>query len=202
MQMSYDLVLGLATALGLSAACGFRVFVPMLLASLGARAGYIDLGSGFDWIASTPALLAFGAATALEIAAYYVPAVDNLLDTVATPAAVVAAALLSAAVIVDVDPWLRWTLAIVAGGGIASAVQLSTVSGRAASSVTTLGAGNHVVATGELVGSSLLSALSVVAPFLVLIALALLALLGTWLWRRALRASRPPARPARVHTPA
>ena len=116
-------LLSILAALGLAAACGFRVFVPLFVVSLASRAGALDLSSGFAWIGSTPAVVCFGTATLLEVLAYYVPVIDNLLDSVATPAAVVAGVVVAAAVMTDIDPWLKWTLATVAGGGLAAAVQ-------------------------------------------------------------------------------
>src|SRR3954463_3288084 len=115
-----DSILSILIGLGLAAACGFRVFVPLLIMSLASRAGvgHLALGPGFAWIGSTPALLSFAVATVLEIAGYYIPWIDNLLDTVATPAAVVAGIVVTAsAMTTDVSPFLKWTLAVVAGGG-------------------------------------------------------------------------------------
>jgi hypothetical protein len=113
-------LLSILAALGLAAACGFRVFVPLLLVSLAARSGHLELSQGFAWIGSTPALICFGTATVLEVLAYYVPVVDNFLDSVATPAAIVAGVVVSAAVMTDIEPWLKWSLATVAGGGLAA----------------------------------------------------------------------------------
>jgi hypothetical protein len=162
--------------LGLAAACGFRVFVPLLAVNLAARAGYLSLGDGFDWIAGMPALITLTVATVLEIGAYYIPWLDNLLDTVASPAAVVAGAVVTASVVAGLDPYLKWTLAVIAGGGVAGAVQALTSGTRHASAVTTAGLANPVVSTVELVGSAGLSllamALPVVAALLVLLSLA------------------------------
>ena len=88
--MAMEAVLSVCMGLGLSAACGLRVFLPLLVMNLAARAGWLGLSPGFEWIGETPALIAFGVATAVEIAAYYVPWLDNLLDVVSSPAAVVA----------------------------------------------------------------------------------------------------------------
>src|ERR1041385_1224119 len=104
---------------GLSAACGFRVFVPLLVVSIASATGQLHLASGFDWMGSTGALIAFATATALEIAGYYVPWVDNILDTVASPAAVIAGTVLTASLVGDISPFLKWTLAVIAGGGVA-----------------------------------------------------------------------------------
>jgi hypothetical protein len=157
---------------GLSAACGFRVFVPLLVISLAARTGHLALAPPFEWIGATPALVAFGLATVVEVTAYYVPWLDNLLDAVATPAAVVAGIVASASVIVDLDPLLRWSLAVIAGGGAAGAIQVLTAATRQASAVATAGLANPVVSTVELVSSIFLSALALYVPLLMLLAVA------------------------------
>ena len=132
-------VLSVILGIGLSAACGFRVFVPLLVLSIAARAGFLTLGSGFQWIGTWPALLAFTVATVLEIGAYYIPWLDHVLDLVTTPAAVVAGTLVMASTITGMDPLLRWSLAIIAGGGAAGAVQAMTGITRLASTATTGG---------------------------------------------------------------
>jgi hypothetical protein len=143
-------LLSICVGIGLAAACGFRIFVPFLIVSIAATTGHLSLAQPFQWMASYPALITFSVATALEIGGYYVPWIDNLLDTVATPAAVVAGTVVSASVFTDISPFLKWTLAAVAGGGTAGAIQTGTVLARAASSATTGGLGNAMVATGEL----------------------------------------------------
>lgn len=158
----------IAAGLGLAAACGFRVFIPLLVTSIAANSGQLTLSSGFEWIGSYPAMASFGVATALEIASYYIPWVDNLLDSVATPAAVVAGAVVSASVFSDMDPFLKWSLAIVAGGGAAGTVQGATVLVRGASSVATGGLGNPGVSTAEAGGSIATAGLAVVLPFVAL----------------------------------
>ena len=150
--------------LGLSAATGFRVFVPLLVINLASRGGFLELSSRFGWMASSEALVAFSAATVLEVIAYYVPWLDNLLDTVATPAAVVAGMVATASVVTGMDPVLRVILAIIAGGGMAGAVQMTTAGGRQISSVATAGLGNPILSTFELAGSLGLSLLSVLTP--------------------------------------
>ena len=111
-------------------------------------------------------MLAFATATVLEVGAYYVPWLDNLLDTIATPAAVTAGVITTAAVTPELSPLLRWTLAILAGGGTAGFVQAGTALLRLKSSTFTAGIGNPVLATGELVGSLALSVLALLVPLL------------------------------------
>jgi hypothetical protein len=163
-----DWLFSFAIGLGLSATCGFRVFVPLFGISLAAQTGHLALAPGFDWLAAPGATTAFGIATLLEVAAYYIPWVDNVLDTVATPAAVVAGTIITASMVGDVSPLLRWSLAVIAGGGAAGVVQGGTVMLRGTSTVTTAGLGNPILATGELISSTLGTILSIALPFLAL----------------------------------
>jgi hypothetical protein len=171
--------LSICLGIGLSAACGFRVFVPLLCLSIAANTGHVHLISSFAWIGSTPALITFSVATALEIAAYYIPFLDNLLDTVAVPAAAVAGVLVTLSVMTDMPPLWRWTLAMIAGAGVASSTQVATTKLRAISSVTTGGVGNHVLATAEAGTASMLSLVAIVWPVLAVV-LVLVVLAGCW----------------------
>ncbi len=162
----FNLLLTACLGIGLSAACGFRVFVPMLILSLAAHSGHITLANGFAWIGSTPALVTFGVATALEVGAYYVPWLDNLLDSMASPTAVVAGTVATASVVTDVSPLMQWSLALIAGGGAAGAVQAATVLVRGTSTAGTGGLANPLVSTAELGGSVVMSVLSIFLPVL------------------------------------
>ena len=157
---------GLLVGIGLAAACGFRIFVPLLVAAVAAKAGHIQLAAGWQWVGSYPAIIALSAATALEIAAYYIPWLDNLLDSIATPAAIVAGTLITASAISGMSPLLRWSLAIIAGGGAAGLVQATTILVRTASTATTAGVGNPAVSTAEAGLSVGLSLLAVFLPIL------------------------------------
>ena len=163
-------LLALVVGICLSATCGFRIFVPFLGMSIAAHTGDIQLASGFEWIGSWTATTVFTVATVVEVVAYYVPWLDNLLDTVATPAAVVAGTIVTAAMVGDISPWLRWSLAAIAGGGAAAIVQTGTVSLRGASTVSTAGTGNFVVSTLELGAATLLTILAIVAKIVCLVA--------------------------------
>jgi hypothetical protein len=164
----------MAIGIGLSAACGFRVFVPLLMMSIASLSGYLPLSPGFDWIGTYPALIAFGTATILEVAAYFVPVLDHALDTITSPAAVVAGTIATASVVTDLTPFLRWTLALIAGGGIAGIVQGSTVLLRAKSSAFTGGIGNPVVSTGELLAAMATALLAIILPVVCMILIAIL----------------------------
>ena len=138
----------------LSAACGLRVFLPFLIVSVAVKCGLLELRDSWQWIGSWPALIAFSTATVIEITAYYIPWLDNALDTMATPAAGLAGMLMTVAVMpADMTALNTWCLGIIAGGGMASGVQLVTVGARALSSASTGGLGNHRVSTGEAVGA-------------------------------------------------
>ncbi len=157
-------MLSVALGIGLAAACGFRVFVPLLVISVAAKCGHLSLADSFTWIASTPALICFAVATGLEIAAYYVPWLDNLLDAIASPAAVVAGIVVTAACVKGMSPFLQWSLAIIAGGGSAAAVQGITVVTRLTSSLTSGSLANPLVATVEAAASIVLSLLALFLP--------------------------------------
>jgi len=183
-----ETVLGIITGIALSAACGFRVFVPMLVMSIASYSGpplslpsslewinsltgHISLAPGFEWIGSPVAVKAFGIATICEIAAYYIPWLDHLLDHIASPAAVIAGVLVMASSVTGLSPFLHWTLAVIAGGGIAGIIQGVTVGARAGSTVTSLGTTNWIVATIEWIGSVVLSILALLIPAIILIVL-------------------------------
>jgi len=192
-----DTALAICAGIGLAAACGFRVFVPLLVASLAARQGYISPSANLDWIGSTPALLILVAATLAEVAAYYIPWVDNLLDTVASPAAVIAGTLAAAVAFGNVDPAFKWALALIAGGGAAALVQGSSVATRALSSVTTGGLGNAAVSTGEAIVAVVLAVTAILLPLLgLLLAVGLCIFLVRLLMRVRTRRSRAPIAPA------
>jgi hypothetical protein len=189
----FQILISIAIGLGLAAACGFRVFLPLFLISLMSHLDFLHLAGTFEWMSSWPALIAFGSATLLEIGAYYVPFIDNLLDTVATPAAILAGALAMMTQVGDQNPLLAYSFAAVAGAGAAGGVQAMTTLTRQFSSVATAGFGNPIVATAE---AGLSVALSMAAIFIPLLALAAV-LGGLYFGARTLfgRQAAPPAAP-------
>lgn len=178
-----ETLLGLIVGIGLSAACGFRVFLPLLGMSIASQMGYLSLSPGFDWIGSWPALIAFATATSLEIGAYSIPYLDHVMDTIATPAAMVAGSIVMASMIGDLSPFLRWTLAIIAGGGVAGAIQSGTVVLRGLSSSATGGVGNILLAMVELLGSSLTTLLALLLPIICFILVGVLLFSILWIFR-------------------
>jgi hypothetical protein len=198
--MIMETLLSICVGIGLSAACGFRVFVPLLVMSVASLSGHLTLAPGFTWVGSYPALVTFSVATAVEIAGYYIPWVDHLLDTIATPAAIVAGTLITASMVTGMSPFLKWSLAVIAGGGVAGMVQGTTVLTRGASTATTAGLANPLVATLELAGSVATSILALVAPVLAVGLLAgLLLVFGRKLFRRTLAARLPAGSERTLH---
>jgi hypothetical protein len=178
-----DIALAVAMGVGLAAAVGFRVFLPMLVLSVSACTGHLTLSSGLAWLGTPAAVVMLSVAAALEVLAYYFPAVDNALDVITAPVALIAGAVVSAAVMVDLPPMVRWTIAVIAGAGASGVIHGLISLVRAKSTVMTAGLGNHAIATGELGGALIVSLLALAAP---LAALALVALL-CWFEVRLLR---------------
>lgn len=186
-----DLLLSLALGIGLAAAVGLRVFIPLLVVAVAAYFGHIPLSPAFSWLASLPAIVMLAVAAAVEVAAYYIPGVDNVLDTLAAPLALVAGTLVVAAPLWELSPLLKWTTAILAGGGAAGLTHGVTSLLRAKSTVTTGGLANPVVATSELGGSLLLTVLALAVPLIALVLVVLLLFLLYRLLRRITRRKAP-----------
>jgi hypothetical protein len=161
---NWEIITTACVGLGLAASCGFRIFIPLLLASVVHRAGMWHLADGFEWVSSWPAIIALSVATVVEISAYYLPWLDNLLDTIAVPSATIAGIIVSAAFVHDVDPLLKWSLAAIAGGGTAGVINAGTATVRATSTLFTGGLANPVVSTLELVVAFVLSVLAILLP--------------------------------------
>ena len=189
-----DLAVSIALGIGLAAATGLRVFLPLLIVSGASYAGYLPVGENFAWLATPGALTLLGVAAVVEILAYYIPGVDNLLDTIATPAAFVAGTVVSAAVITDLPPLVKWATAIIAGGGIAGATQSMTALLRAKSTVFTGTLGNPIIATAESGGSLIVSLLALAAPLAAILLIVAFFWLTIRLVRRVTKRASPEAR--------
>jgi hypothetical protein len=187
-----ETVVSIALGIGLAAAVGFRVFLPLLIASIAAHTGHIHLDANFAWLGSLPAMTMLGVAAVVEVLAYYVPAVDNLLDTITTPLALAAGTIVSAAVITDLPPLIKWSTAIIAGGGVAAITQGVTTLVRAKSTAFTAGVGNPVISTMEMIAAVVVALLAVLAPLIAIALVAAFCLLVVRAVRRFLRASRSP----------
>ena len=160
-------ILAALMGISLAAASGFRVFLPPFLLSLSIRADFVEVdlvGTSFEFFETTPAIIILGVASMAEFAAYYLPWVDNLLDSIASPAAIMAGIGMTAIVMEGSDPVVQWVIAIIAGGGASATIQGATVSTRGLSSTFTFGYANSLVATSENVASVALTIVALLAP--------------------------------------
>lgn len=178
-----ETAVSIALGIGLAAAVGFRVFLPLLIASVAAYTGHLHLDESFAWLGTLTAIVMLSVAALVEVLAYYIPAVDNLLDSITTPLALVAGTVVSAAVIADMPPLIKWSTAIIAGGGVAAITQGVTTLVRAKSTAFTAGLGNPVVSTVEMFAALIIALLALIAP---LVALALVVAV-CWLTVRLVR---------------
>ena len=174
--------------IGLAAASGFRVFLPLFAVSLASYLGWIPTNDNFQWLSGLPTLIVTGVATLVEILAYYIPVVDNFLDTVTVPLATVDGSVLFASQFIELGTFPQWALAIIAGGGTAATIAAGFAGTRAASTATTAGIGNNVIATTETAGAGLMSVLSIFLPviaFILSLALLILVIIfGRKIWRK------------------
>ena len=169
-----DMLFAICVGIGLSAACGFRVFMPMLVLSAATKFGGVHLNPNFEWLGSWTALAAFASATVLEAGSYYVPWVAHAVSVAAVPAAVLAGTLATAAQIDGIHPLAQWSSSLLVGGGIAGGVQMLNIGARAASTITTAGIGNPIVSLGQGLMAFVLAITAVVAPlFIVLLIVAI-----------------------------
>ena len=151
-----QILLSLSLGLGLAAACGFRVFIPPLMMGVGSRLDLYKLEGSFVWVDDTWAIAIFAVATLLEIGGYFIPWIDNLLDAVATPAAIVGGIFVTSASLEgELDPSAQWTLSVIAGGSVSGVIQLGTVATRAISTGTTGGLANPIISMLEAIASVL-----------------------------------------------
>lgn len=191
--LSLQTLLVVCIGIGLSAACGFRVFLPPLVLGIAQRMDVPLTDLAPEWLGSVPALIVLGAAGLFEIGAFYIPWLDNVLDTIASPAAVLAGVLLTAGLLDDLDPMWRWFIAITAGGGAAGITQSATVITRGLSTATTGGLANFLLATFEWVAAILLAVVAVLlAPLAVLLFIAVV----VWLFRALARRRQQKLAPA------
>lgn len=185
--MNAEIITAVALGIGLAASAGFRVFIPMLVASVAAHFNVIPLSESFAWLGSWPAMLTFGAATVVEVLAYYIPFVDNLLDTITTPMAVGAGTLLMTSVLPVDNELLKWIMGFVMGGGAAATIQSGSALSRFASSKFTAGTANPVLSTGENVAALGTSVSALFIPIIIaviFIIIAVVIFIKLFEWRK------------------
>jgi len=182
--MTFETLLSIFLGIGLAASVGFRVFVPLCVLSLASYFGLWELNETWVWIGSSTALIILCVATLIEIFAYYIPIIDNLLDTIAVPLAVIAGTVVMVSTMIDLSPAVTWSLAIIAGGGTAAAVASTSSATRMASTTTTAGFANPIVSTIETGTAIVLAIISIFIPVLAIIIVLIILLVIFRLFRK------------------
>ncbi len=182
--------LNLSTAFGLSASAGLNAYIPLLVIALTDRLsdGLIDLQGPWAWLSSWWTIGVMAVLLVVEILADKIPAVDTVNDVVQTVVRPAAGAILFAATTRTIQ--LHPVVAAICGVIIAGGVHAVKAGGRPVVTATTGGTANPIVSTIEDIISTVVSIISVVAPYLVLAVLVILAsLLIWWIVRRRSRRS-------------
>ncbi|MGB5818330.1 MAG: DUF4126 domain-containing protein [Saonia sp.] len=174
--MTSETIISIFLGVGLAASVGFRVFLPLFALSLASYFNVWELNESWQWIGSTAALIALGVASLVEIFAYFIPWVDNLLDSIAIPLAAIAGTAVMVSTVADLDPVITWSLAIIAGGGTATAIKGAGATSRLASTTTTGGLANPLVSAVETGTAVVVTTASIFAP--VLAAIMVIIILG------------------------
>jgi hypothetical protein len=181
-------ITAIALGLGLSASCGFRVFLPLLMASLGAKFNFLPITDSFAWMGSIPVIITLAVATVAELGAYYIPVIDNALDSLAAPASVIAGTMLSASFLNIDDPMIKWGLGLIVGGGAAGAIQAGTTATRLVSTATTGGIANPIVTTIEHIFAFVGSLLTILLPiFMAILFIVIIFFFHIWIVRYFIR---------------
>jgi len=172
LEVAFALLMGFS----LAATCGLRAFLPLFIISLAAKAGMITLASGFDWMASYPALICFGSATMLEILGDKIPAMDHVLDAAGAFVRPVAGAVAASSLVRGMDPLLALALGIIMGAAVAGIVQALKGTLRILSTAATGGIANPVLSAAEDGTTAVAGILGLIVPYVtgVLILLGLL----------------------------
>lgn len=176
--MTFELIVSILLGFSLAASAGFRVFVPLLVLSFAAHYGWFSVSDKWLWVGSFPALVLLSVATCFEIGAYFIPWLDNILDSISIPLAGIAGTLLMIATVGDMDPTISWALAIIAGGGAATAIATTTSATRLGSTATIGGIANPLLSGTETMVATTISVASLFSPILAVIVLLFVFLIG------------------------
>lgn len=184
--MAAETIISIFLGIGLAASVGFRVFMPLFALSLASYFNVWELNENWEWIGSLTALITLGVAMLIEIFAYFIPWFDNLLDSIAVPLAAIAGTAVMVSTVANLDPLITWSLAIIAGGGTATAIKTAGATGRVASSTITGGIANPVISTVETGTAVVVSTASIFAPILAIIMVVCILLFIFWMYRKLL----------------
>ncbi len=182
--MTSETIISIFLGVGLAASVGFRIFLPLFALSLSAYFDVWELNESWQWIGSLAAVITLGVATLVEIFAYFIPWVDNLLDSVAVPLAAIAGTAVMVSTVANLDPVVTWSLAIIAGGGTATAIKGAGATGRLASTATTGGLGNPIVSTLETGTAAVVTTASIFAPFVAIILVIIILIIIFMIYRK------------------
>lgn len=183
-----EMVMAVLIGLALSATVGFRIFTPLLITGIFERVDWVTLSEGFSWVGSTPALIAFGAATIFEILVNYIPAVGSFMKLISTPVAALAGILLTASFIGDMNPFLEWAIAIIGGGGVATASHATLTAVKGVSDTALMG---PAVSVAEDVTATIAPILIFFVPVLAIVFLLGMAFVIFRLYKRFLYRKSP-----------
>ncbi|MFI2742892.1 DUF4126 domain-containing protein [Zhouia sp. PK063] len=187
--MTGTAILSVFLGMGLATATGFRVFLPLFVMSLGAYLGVISLNEQWIWLATFPALITFSTAMIIEVLAYYIPIVDNFLDSISLPLTVVVGTLVTVATFHGMNPVFIYAFGIIGGGGMAAAVKGTSAITRLVTTATTGGLANSLVSTLETLVSAVLAFVAIYIP-LIAAFLVILVLFMVFLFYRKVRPRR------------
>ena len=162
--MTSETIISVFLGIGLAASVGFRVFLPLFALSMASYFNLWELNQSWQWIGSFAAVITLGVATMMEVFAYFIPWIDNILDSFAVPLAAIAGTAVMVSTVVGLDPVVTWSLAIIAGGGTATAIKSAGATGRLASTATTGGLVNPLIATVETGTAVVVTTASIFAP--------------------------------------
>ncbi|MEA5593242.1 DUF4126 domain-containing protein [Rivularia sp. UHCC 0363] len=177
-----NIIAALCLGIGLSAACGFRVFIPPLALSIAAHGGMLQLSSDWQWLTTQNAIITLSIAATVEVLAYFIPWVSNFLDSIEIGLAPIVGMFITASTLSiagDFDPTFLWILTVIAGGATAETVELGTSISRLGASVTTAGMGGPIVGFVEAISSIVISILAIALPTLTMLLVIFLIIYGT-----------------------
>lgn len=187
--MTTETIISIFLGIGLATSVGFRVFLPLFALSLASYFNVWELNDSWQWIGSMTALIILGVATIVEIFAYYIPFVDNLLDSIAVPLAAIAGTAVMVSTIAGLSPEITWALAIIAGGGTAAAISGAFGATRLASTATTVGIGNPIVSTIETGAALVTSVVTIFLPVVGFVLVLIIALIIFKIFKKIKRTS-------------
>jgi len=159
-----DLYLKILIGLGLSAASGFRLFVPFAILSIFSISGIYNTTSTPYIFSSDLFLVIFIILSVSEVVLFYNPWIDNMLDLISTPASIFSGIILTYFVLYDTEIYLRLLISVILGGLVSLNVQLLTVKARSSTSIFSKGNGNQIVSTIENISSIFISILVLKFP--------------------------------------